>query len=193
MATRPSQARFSRLFLSDGKDFGATASLRLVTPTPRTRAELRASRRGRGFLQSIPGRKLKAASNSLFSERDFLAERRLSNFFQTCADTSLPKSLCFLSEKHFNAFLILDSPLKSPARGFSRRVGKAERPAVIRLRAVGRRRREDDEVVVPNDIGLNARKAPTARSVRRAVEFDDGITDFRKVVNNLDRWRRGRP
>ena len=154
---------------------------------------MRASRRGRGFLQSIPGRKLKAASNSLFSERDFLAERRLSDFFQTCADASLPKSLCFLSEKHFNAFLILDSPLKSPARGFSRRVGKAERPAVIRLRAVGRRRREDDEVVVPNDIGLNARKAPTARSVRRAVEFDDGITDFRKVVNNLDRWRRGRP
>ena len=31
---------------------------------------------------------------------------------------------------------------------------------------------------------MNARDVLTARSVCRAVEFDDRITDFREVVNN---------
>ncbi len=68
---------------------------------------------------------------------------------------------------------------KPPARGFSRRVGEAERPAVIWLRAVGRRRLGGElasRLLFRLDGGL-ARFGEGKRSMRstvRGVKFGSG-------------------
>lgn len=58
--------------------------------------------------------KLKWTSDFLFDERDFLVVIHLGEFFQSYANALLQKNLCFLSKKHFNAFLILNSRQNHP-------------------------------------------------------------------------------